>query len=118
MSAQFAITLSDEQMRQLAVAVQAQIQSADEAPNEFQDLVDVESAARIMGVAPKTVRNMLSDGRLQRYGIPRRPRVSRMEIAALMRPRATGVQSQDGKTRGGRRASGQASAFSRAARQG
>ena len=45
--------------------------------------VPVAVAARLLGMAPKTVSNMLSDGRLTRYGAPRRPLVALEEIEAI-----------------------------------
>jgi hypothetical protein len=45
--------------------------------------VPVAVAARLLGMAPKTVANMLSDGRLTRYGAPRRPLVALEEIQAI-----------------------------------
>jgi len=45
--------------------------------------VPVPVAARLLGMAPKTVANMLSDGRLTRYGAPRRPFVALEEIEAI-----------------------------------
>ena len=45
--------------------------------------VPVAVAARLLGMAPKTVANMLADGRLTRYGAPRRPLVALDEIEAI-----------------------------------
>jgi len=45
--------------------------------------VPVAVAARLLGMAPKTVSNMLSDGRLTRYGAQRRPLVALEEIEAI-----------------------------------
>src|SRR5262245_22980866 len=45
--------------------------------------VPVAVAARLLGMAPKTVANMLSDGRLTRYGAPRCPLVALEEIQAI-----------------------------------
>ena len=45
--------------------------------------VPVAVAARLLGMAPKTVANMLADGRLTRYGAPRRPLVALEEVEAI-----------------------------------
>ncbi|MBI2684015.1 MAG: hypothetical protein HYX33_01270 [Actinobacteria bacterium] len=45
--------------------------------------VPVAVAARLLGMAPKTVANMLADGRLTRSGAPRRPLVALDEIEAI-----------------------------------
>src|SRR5262249_18222523 len=44
-------------------------------------------AARLLGMPPNTVANMLSDGRLTRYGAPRCPLVALEEIQAITHPR-------------------------------
>ena len=49
----------------------------------FASHVPVATAARLLGVAPKTVANMLSDGRVTRYGAPRRPLVALEEVEAI-----------------------------------
>ncbi len=54
----------------------------------------VQEAVRRAGVTPKTVHNWLSEGRLVRPGVPRRPLVEREELEHLLRPptrRASGV---------------------------
>jgi excisionase family DNA binding protein len=48
--------------------------------------LSVEEAAKLAGVSPKTVHNWLSARRLNRYGVPRRPRIDRGELEALLRP--------------------------------
>jgi excisionase family DNA binding protein len=54
---------------------------------EHPPFLTVQEAARLAGVAPKTVHNWLSDGRLVRHGVPRRPLVDRKELEDLLRPR-------------------------------
>lgn len=53
------------------------------------ELLPVSAAAEFLGVTPKTIRNMLSDGRLKRHGGPRRPLVARGDLDRLASPQAT-----------------------------
>jgi hypothetical protein len=113
MTAEIRIELSDEQIRQIAMAVRELLPCSPGVDHD--DLVDIQTAARLLGVVPKTVHNMLSAGRLQRHGIPRRPRASRKEIDALMRPRVVPTPNRRRASRGP--SIGLISEFSRAARE-
>jgi excisionase family DNA binding protein len=62
---------------------------------ELLPFMTVQEAARRAGVSPKTVHNWLSDGRLVRHGVPRRPLVEREELEQLLRPptrRVSGIR--------------------------
>ena len=86
------VTLS---VRQLEALVEPLVQRAVEraldehmpASAGIASHVPVAVAARLLGMAPKTVANMLSDGRLTRYGAPRRPLVALEEIQAITHSR-------------------------------
>jgi hypothetical protein len=77
--------------------------------------VSVAVAARLLGMAPKTIANMLSDGRLTRYGAPRRPLVALEEIEAITHRRGReGAPLAAVRRRPGQRQPGAASFVARA----
>ncbi|MFN8109170.1 MAG: helix-turn-helix domain-containing protein [Thermoleophilia bacterium] len=74
------LVLDGEQLTAIAEAV-AEILDARQAA--LDPVLTVARAAELLGVTEKTVRNMLSDGRLTRHGAPRRPLVSREQVTRL-----------------------------------
>jgi excisionase family DNA binding protein len=82
-----ALTLTDEQLRELAVLVADELQARpDGTPGPPPDLLTIAQAAELAGVTPKTISNWLSAGRLSRHGVARRPLVSRAQLEALLAP--------------------------------
>jgi hypothetical protein len=80
-----AVTLAPEQLDALAERV-ADILAERQATAEVAgDYITPTVAAGMLGVSAKTIRNMVSDGRLTRHGAPRRPLVARDEVLALAR---------------------------------
>ena len=79
------ITLTDDQLDVVAKRV-LELLKADQRPPTDPDLVSVDRAAELAGVAPKTIANWVSGGRLTRHGVPRKPLVSRAELLALLAP--------------------------------
>jgi excisionase family DNA binding protein len=61
-----------------------QIQPAARAPRQ---LVDMNTAAGMLGVTPRTLRNWIAEGRLTAYRIgDKLIRIDRAELDALIRP--------------------------------
>jgi hypothetical protein len=82
--------LSPEELESLADVLEC---ARDRSPwrGELRPHLTVREAAGLAGVAPKTIQNWLSDGRLIRHGVPRRPLVDRVELENLLRPRESRI---------------------------
>lgn len=81
------VTFTDAQLDEIAHRVAA-ILSQNAPPNTAREHLPVAEAALMAGVAPKTLRNWLYQGKLPRYGTNRHPLVSRADLEALIAPSA------------------------------
>jgi len=79
------VTLTDAQLEAIAHRV-AELLAEGRASEPAAELLTVSQAAELAGVTRKTIANWLSAGRLRRHGVARRPRVSRVEVEALLAP--------------------------------
>lgn len=79
-------TLTDDQLEQIAERVAEILADREPAP----EMMTFGEAGQMAGVSPRTVANWCSGAspRLTRYGVPRRPLVSRAELLALVSPPA------------------------------
>jgi hypothetical protein len=84
------ITLTDAQLDDLAEVLADRVAGilAARRGGDALELIDDREAAELAGVSPRTIANWRSRGRLTRFGIPGRPRVSRAEVLELMAPQA------------------------------
>lgn len=81
------VELTPEQVETIAdhVAGVLAARGASHPPggSEVAPFIPVKEAARLLGLAPKTVYAMFSDGRLTRHGVSGRALASRAEVEAL-----------------------------------
>jgi hypothetical protein len=110
------IVLDAQQVEAIARSVLELIGEPEQPTAETTDLISVAQAAELAGVAPKTITNWLSSGRLTRHGAPRRPLVSRDEVLTLLAPASPPEGRSARQTRPAKRRPS-AGAFSRAARE-
>jgi len=77
----------------------AEILAERERPESASELLTVDKAAELAGVNRRTVINWLSSGRLDRFGVNRRPLVSREQLEGLIATKQAKPAPNQGKTR-------------------